>query len=414
MVFTWEARWYGRERVVGMATIIVYRWNSNSEQAFVNALKRLGIGVVECNRQIKDYHADAVFAKELIDCIHAKKAAAVFSYDYFPIISSVCEVNQIPYISWIYDCPLHTLNSVTIRNQWNFIFCFDALYTQRLKERGALHCVAMPLGVDVQEFQTIIEGSSAEERQSYRCDISFVGNLYNDDRNRLRSMLLETTGDDDLTGYLEGIIAAQKKVYGDHFIEQMLTDRVVEQIAESCALTLGKMYEYTQRELAAEAVDMEITAREREEVLLVSGDVSQVALYTGSALSDRLKAHERIHNRGYADNHTQMPLIFRESKINLNVTSKSITSGIPLRVLDILACGGFCLTNYQPEVAQYFADGEELVMYTDMEDLRNKLSYYLAHDEERSRIARNGQRAVSERFALEDRIREMVRGVRKN
>lgn len=394
-----------------MKTIIVYRWNSNSEHAAIRILEQMGYRVIVPDRQIRDYHADAVFAKELLERIHGQKPVAVFSYDYFPIISSVCEVSGIPYLSWIYDCPLYTLNSATIKNGCNHIYCFDAVYTQKLKARGAASCVHLPLGVDEREYADVLEGASDEQRQRYACDASFVGSLYNDDHNRLRKQLKDSQTKPYLRGYLDGLITAQQNVYGYHFVEQVLDEAAVADITAGCALSLGPMYEYTTRELAVTAVDREITAREREAVLLKVADVCQTQLYTGSVLSAKLKAASQLCHRGYADNKTEMPLIFHESKINLNVTSKAIESGIPLRILDILACGGFCITNYQTEAAELLADGEELVMYTDMEDLQAKLRYYLEHDEEREQIAQNGKRAVRERFALADRLRIMLDGM---
>jgi spore maturation protein CgeB len=38
-----------------------------------------------------------------------------------------------------------------------------------------------------------------------------------------------------------------------------------------------------------------------------------------------------------------------------------------------------------------------------------KVKYYLAHDDERREIARNGQRAVRERFNFDDRIEIMFK-----
>lgn len=394
-----------------MKTIIVYRWNSNSEQALMGALEQMGLRVITPGQQIRDYHADAAFAKELMECIHRENPVAVFSYDYFPIISSVCEIVRLPYVSWIYDCPLYTLNSATIRNGCNHIYCFDAVYTQKLKARGAVNCVHLPLGVEVREFEKVIREASRDERQRYACDVSFVGSLYNDDHNRLRKLLQDTQTKAYLRGYLDALITAQKNVYGYHFVEQVLDEAAVAEIAAGCELSLGQMYEYTKRELAVSAVDKEITAREREEVLLKAAEICETELYTGSALPPEIKKNPHIRCRGYADNKTEMPLIFSASRINLNITSRSIESGIPLRILDVLSCGGFCMTNYQPEVAELLADGEELVMYTDMEDLQAKLRYYLEHDAEREQIAQNGRRAVRERFALKDRLYKILDGI---
>lgn len=170
--------------------IIVYRWNSNSEEVLVQTMKRLGIEVAEITRQIRDYHADAAFAGELIEKIHKEKPVAVFSYNYFPIISSVCEINGLPYLCWIYDCPLYTLNSVTIRNHCNYIFCFDRNYAGRLVGRGAQNCFHMPLGVDVQDFEKLINEYASKEGKDYGGDVSFVGSLYNGTENRLRTRMI--------------------------------------------------------------------------------------------------------------------------------------------------------------------------------------------------------------------------------
>ena len=68
---------------------------------------------------------------------------------------------------------------------------------------------------------------------------------------------------------------------------------------------------------------------------------------------------------------------------------------------------GFLLSNYQPELAEFFVPGEELVLYDSMADLEDKVCYYLAHDEERKRIALNGYRKVCEQFSYEKRLKEM-------
>ena len=108
---------------------------------------------------------------------------------------------------------------------------------------------------------------------------------------------------------------------------------------------------------------------------------------------------------GYFD---EMPKVFKASKVNLNVSLKCIQSGIPLRALDIMGSGGFLLTNYQPELAEYFADGEELVMYTSLEDAVAKCIYYLENEEERKQIARNGYLKVKKLFGYEHRLQAML------
>ena len=106
-----------------------------------------------------------------------------------------------------------------------------------------------------------------------------------------------------------------------------------------------------------------------------------------------------------------MPLVFHYSKININITLRSITSGIPLLVMDILACEGFLLTNYQSEIAEYFEDGRELVIYENFEDMYEKIAYYLQHEDERKQIAHAGYEKVKEQFNYTRGIDKIVQAL---
>lgn len=375
--------------------ILLYRWGSLSEPGLEKVFRKNKIEYFTFIKKVKDYHADADFAAEFLQVLHGEKIQAVFSYDYFPIISMLCEMNHIPYISWIYDCPMYTLYSKTIVNEMNYLLCFDEKYSMYLQQLGAKHCIHFPLAADPERLEKI--------EKKYPCDISFVGNLYNEKKNRLRNVVLS----DYTKGYLEGVMEAQLKVYGYNFVRETLTGEIVEEIVEKCQLQLGDMYYQDSLEMAANTIGMEVSARERENVLKALGSHFDVDLYSGSKLPVSLQGL-RIHEKGFADYEKEMPHIFHNSKINLNITSKTIESGIPLRVFDILSCGGFCLTNYQPEVAEFFVDGEDLVMYSGMEDLLMKAAYYLEHDEERAQIARNGYEKLKKHHDLAERVTEII------
>ena len=120
------------------------------------------------------------------------------------------------------------------------------------------------------------------------------------------------------------------------------------------------------------------------------------------------KPIENVCNLGTANYMTKMPRVFHKSKVNLNITLRSILSGIPLRVIDILAAGGFLITNYQAEIAEYFIDGEELVMAYSPEDMIEKTGYYLEHEDERKEIARRGQEKVLREFDYKDKLEEIL------
>lgn len=387
--------------------LLFYRWGSLSEPTIEEGLKMTEVSCRIFDMPCRDYHADAEFAEALTVLMSREKFDAVLSLDYFPIISMLCQINGIPYYSWVYDCPMNTMLSGTLVNDNNVLLCFDRAQTERMKNYGAPNAIHFPLWSDPVKANLVKEKLAKKSILTARSAgrISFVGNLYNDSKNRIRTALEEGKLTDYEKGFTEAIIEAQLLLYGVNVIKQSLTPSLTERISEVCSLGLGDKYIKDTSQLVADAIGMEVTARERINVLNVLADRGlPVDFYTTSSAE---QIDGRVNILGPVDNEKELPLIYARDGINLNVTSKTIESGIPLRVLDILSCGGFCLTNYQPEIAEFFVDGEDLVMYTGMEDLAGKAEYYLCHDEERRRIAANGRKKVLGQWSIENRLKSI-------
>lgn len=92
--------------------------------------------------------------------------------------------------------------------------------------------------------------------------------------------------------------------------------------------------------------------------LSLLGSRYKVNLYSG----DKDVDIKGINQCGYVDYYSQMPAAFSQAKVNVNISLKTIRTGIPLRVLDILSCGGFLITNFQEELLEYFEPGVDLVI----------------------------------------------------
>ena len=133
-------------------------------------------------------------------------------------------------------------------------------------------------------------------------------------------------------------------------------------------------------------------------------DEFNVDIYTGSDTSSM----PNIHNRGLANSLEEMPLIFNRSKINLNITAKSIRSGLSLRIFDVLAAGGFLITNYQADIPDFFEIGKDLVVYDSLENLKELCAYYLSHEDERAMIARHGNETVKRLHTYDRRLMQML------
>lgn len=388
-------------------TILLYRWNSILEPLLYRNIENIAEKCVTFYKPIKDFYADSESANELIEVIHKEKVEAIITLNYFPLLSTLAELNHLPYMAWIYDSPLYTTLSPAIQTPYTYLFCFDRKFAQELCDAGAYRVYHFPLAADCDLFQSVLVTS--REQKKYQSDISFVGNLYNSKNNRLANADLS----DYTKGYVEAVICAQQKIYGYNLIKESLNEQVVTEIAKKCELELGVFFPITDLQIVKDAIDREISSRDRMELLRTVSKTFPVELYCKTKAPDELLQNGKLHVNESVDYVKQMPLVFHHSRINLNTTARGIESGIPQRVIDILACGGFCLTNYQPEIAEFFENGKELVMYSELEEVNELIAYYLKHEEERQRIALAGERKVRQEFHMETKLRKMFAIVEK-
>lgn len=384
--------------------ILFYRYNSIYEPAIINAWMRQGHEITEITEEMENKE---LLPKEqlLLVSTPLKESSFhfVFSINFFPVIADVCNIFKIPYACWIVDSPVLELYSDSIYHSWNRIFLFDYALYQEFAPKNPNCIFHLPLASDLTTMASICDGITQEDRAKYSCDISFVGSLYSE--KCPYNKLLDPP--DYFRGYLEGIIDAQLKIYGCNFIRELMTDSLVEEFKKYLPgfYQFPEKYEQNEQALVADLyLSTKVTEQERLRLLKVLSEQFSVELYTGSDTT----ALPQVHNRGLAHTHSEMPKIFRLSRINLNMTAKSIKTALPLRIWDILACGGFVLTNYQSEIPEYFEIGTDLETYSSQEELLEKCQYYLSHEEERAQIARNGYQKVRKYHSLESRLNEMV------
>ena len=112
---------------------------------------------------------------------------------------------------------------------------------------------------------------------------------------------------------------------------------------------------------------------------------------------------------GAVDPVTTMPYVFKCSKINLNISLRSIYTGIPLRAFDIMGSGGFLITSFQSDFLEYFEPDLDFVYYESPEDLVDKCRFYLTHDDTREKIARSGHDKVKAHHTYTARLEEILR-----
>lgn len=376
--------------------ILYYDWDSLCQFDFIEMLGKSGYEVTLTKQRCKDYVNDPEFIEYMKEVLRSKSYDYVYSFNYFPILSMVCEQEGIRYVSWIFDSPHMTAYHQSITNSCNYVFHFDKFEMLQLQRLGAKHCYHLPMGVNSKRLTQKLNSLS-----SYEADVSFVGRLY--DKKNFYDQIRVLP--EYLKGYLEGAMQAQKLIYGYNFLEEVLSQSTMNEILRYVNLNYGEDFSFPKQKVFADMfLGQKVTSLERIEILQAILNIADVHLYSDSMLEPTGK----IHFHGGVNYEEEMPLVFNRSKINLNISLKSIQSGIPLRVFDILGAKGFCITNYQPELAEIFEIGKDLVVYDSIPDLLDKVSYYLEHEKEREEIAYNGYRKVCDTCDYELRISQMM------
>lgn len=122
-----------------------------------------------------------------------------------------------------------------------------------------------------------------------------------------------------------------------------------------------------------------------------------------------IKNNELIkHTKKNIPKGKEMCRLFNLSKINLNIHALHSITGVNLRTFEIPATKSFMLCDYFSEVPKLFRITKEIVCYNDLNDLKQKINYYLDNEEERNNIALAGYKRVLKEHTVLHRIKEII------
>ena len=247
------------------------------------------------------------------------------------------------------------------------------------------------------EDETGYKGSDGDAAGDFLYDVSFIGSMYRKNSyDEIKDML-----PDYVRGYFDALMKLQMEIYGENYIDGMLTAEIMDELNKHFRIEKSeRSFSNLSLIFSTTVLGFKIAQLERYKLLGALSKYFDVSVFTDDENADFVLAH----NMGPVRYWDESPIVFHTSKINLNFTIRNIRSGIPLRVWDILSAGGFCITNFQPELVMYFKNGEDLVWFEDEADLVKKVRYYLRHEDERRRIALNGQKKVRELHNYDARL----------
>jgi len=127
-------------------------------------------------------------------------------------------------------------------------------------------------------------------------------------------------------------------------------------------------------------------------------------IYPGWLRSPVIKYHKRRYLTG-----PEKAKVFFSSKICLNTIHYANIDGTNCRLFEIAGAGGFQIAEFRKSIPEYFIPDKEIVLYESIDDLKEKVNFYIRHPTLRWKIAQAGRKRALKEHTWEHRLRNLLK-----
>jgi spore maturation protein CgeB len=113
--------------------------------------------------------------------------------------------------------------------------------------------------------------------------------------------------------------------------------------------------------------------------------------------------HPNIINNRNLNQHTELPYLYSNTKINTTV--ELLPASVHQRIMEVAGCGGFIIGEDKEDMNNCFTD---YVVWKDYDDLQAKVKHFLANDNERVRVANKMRDEAMDRHTNSIRASELI------
>lgn len=383
--------------------ILFCEWGAPNEAVIAKTLRDLGHFVRELKMKElpqREVEEEVIFLAHAANEYHAE---LYFTVDYFPNLAMAAKRAGILYYSWLFHLPQWNLYSYQAQLPCNRIFIFDKMQIKDLRQQNINTTQYISLPADKQILENALEGA-ATKCYRFQGDVSYVGAVLDNGVNSGTKFTAEARNDERFAKLVE-VIKEKKFSYGNQVLYRGVPDDVIEFLSEETAGDKNNYFFARKEDIIIQSVlARKITAEERKTACRMLARKFDLKVYSES----NLERYPEINNLGPVNMLKEAPLIYNQSKVNVYVAPRCIRSGIPQRVLEIIACRGFLITNYQEDLAQEFEEDREIVMFRNLDELVSKTAYYLTHEQERQEIIRAGYEKVLREYNYAEKLRKIL------
>ena len=317
-------------------------------------------------------------------------AKACFAINTQPGLVEAAEAVRMPVVLWEIDPTTDGPARLSRNSRGAYAFTYRKAQVRPLSRAGYT-AEYLPLAANARRL------ASPRPRPEGTLDIGFVGASLVPSSQRCKAQLAQ------LAPAGTAIRHALDRTLD---LQRTLTDWQVPQLLEQLAPGLR---ERVRRQ--AGGLDIAVLLREAhaaEKRLTWVANLGQLGVEVWGDPGWQLIAPHGVRYRGWADHFRDVPALYQHVKVQVDIGRLYQSDIVTMRVFDVLAAGGFLITEPGEALSAFFTPGVELETAASPEELVDKCRYYLAHPEARTRIARAGQARVRTDHTIEARVQRML------
>ena len=131
-------------------------------------------------------------------------------------------------------------------------------------------------------------------------------------------------------------------------------------------------------------------------------------IYSKNMLNEYFLELYKQSYKGYVESQKELAEIYSSTKINIDIENTK-PKFINYRTLEVLASGGFLISQYNDNIVKYFDDGKELETFKTPDELNDKISFYLRNLNIAQMISAKGRKNIVSNFSFYDRLKTILK-----
>jgi hypothetical protein len=329
----------------------------------------------------------------------------IMSINYPVGLAEFCEERQVPMICWEVDPSIDVLPPLPAPTRYSHIFSYRQPNLDEFGQAGFGSRHLIPLATNLKKRQPL--ELTPAEWSKYQAPVSFVGSSMTDTATVQWQTFINTYQSGEAQS--EDVQRQKNMAIFDRIIEEQSHNWNEFLIAE-----IGRKYlndvqpggpDNPRKEFDWVMLIGETAASLRRLYFVKKLIAAGIQVWGDEGW--KVLESDALHYRGPAGHGAELTRIYNASRINIDIGRFYQKDIVPMRIFDILACGGFVIAEQNAALDELFVTGEELESYRTIEELLDKVSYYQTHPDQAKAIGQRGRLKVIARHSIEQRLREM-------